>query len=572
MRSNGNRWLKYMRLSTEKLRKLLTGPGHISEADFEATVKEAKKKDRPLERLLVEKGLVSDENLGRTIADSFDYHFVDLKKVKITDDLLDLIPEVVARSQQAIAFERTSDTILKVAMSNPDNFEFIKLLERKSGCRIEISYATPLGIEEALRYYKSDLTERVSHYLAELKANPRSEENIVRLVDLFLEYAHDNRASDIHMEPLGDTIAIRFRIDGVLHEVASYPAELHQQIVFRVKIMARLRTDEHAAAQDGRFDFEVGGAQFDVRVSILPVTDGENVVLRLLAERSRRLTLEDLGLVGHDLEKVRRAAEKPYGMLLAVGPTGCGKTTTLYAILQILNRPEVNITTIEDPVEYDVEHVQQTQVNPKKNLTFATGLRSIVRQDPDIIMVGEIRDNETAGIAINAAMTGHLLLSTLHANDAATTFPRLVDMGVEPFLVASSVNVVVAQRLVRKICQVCRVSYRTSSEELTILKAEPKLSKIVEQVFQKKDLAKITLYKGAGCKLCGNTGYRGRTGIFEVMEIGEELRSLIIEKTSSGVIQEKAQELQMTLMLVDGITKMSQGITTLEEVMRATKT
>ncbi|MBU1159753.1 GspE/PulE family protein, partial [Patescibacteria group bacterium] len=402
-----------------------------------------------------------------------------------------------------------------------------------------------------------------------------------------------NKASDIHIEPLGNIVSVRFRIDGVLHEVANYPINIHEKIVFRIKIMSKLRTDEHSSAQDGRFDYaphtditdynrssrsvksvaisENQRHVFDVRVSVMPITNGENVVMRLLSERSRRLSLEDLGLWADDFEKVKRAASKPYGMLLTVGPTGSGKTTTLYALLQILNKPEVNIMTIEDPVEYDIERVQQTQVNMKKNLNFTTGLRSIVRQDPDIIMVGEIRDNETADIAINAAMTGHLLLSTLHANDAATAFPRLIEMGIEPFLVASSVNIIIAQRLVRKICEQCRQSYFLSQEEIDLIKSEPNLLNVVEQISGEKDISKIRFFKGSGCKTCNNVGYRGRTGIFEVMEVNDDIRPLIIQKASSDVIYKKAKETGMDSMLHDGVMKIFQGVTTLNEVIRVTK-
>jgi len=559
-----------MQLTNEKLKELFVKPGHVDEARFESAVVESKKKDLPLERVLVDLGFIKDEQLGKSIADSLDYHFVDLKKAKITDDLLKLIPELVARNQQAVAFEHTKDKI-KLATSNPDNYEFIKLLEKNTGLPIDVYYATPPGIDEALRAYKSDLGLAVRTLIDDLKANPENEQNIIKLVNLFLEYAHDNRASDIHIEPREDVVALRFRIDGVLHEVVEYPRALHDKISFRIKIMARLRTDEHSAAQDGRFDYETGNMQFDVRVSVLPITGGEKVVMRLLSESSRRLSLGDLGLLDRDMEKIKRAAKKPYGMLLTVGPTGSGKTTSLYAILQILNQPEVNIMTIEDPVEYDMEDVNQTQVNSKKDLTFATGLRSIVRQDPDIIMVGEIRDEETADIAVNASMTGHLLLSTLHANNAATTFPRLTDMGVEPFLVSSSVNVVVAQRLVRKICESCRAGYKLSEEELKVVEGEPNLLKYLTKASSKKDLSKINFYKGAGCKVCGDTGYSGRTAIFEVMEIVEDLRPLITEKASSDVIDKKAKELGMTSMLEDGVEKVIQGITTLEEVKRATK-
>jgi len=397
-------------------------------------------------------------------------------------------------------------------------------------------------------------------------------------VDAFLEYAHDNGASDIHIEPHDKDVYIRYRIDGILHEVTTYPKNLHDKIVFRIKIMSRLRTDEHAAAQDGRFSFSakqearMASEVFDVRVSVLPVTGGENVVLRLLSGRLRRLTLGELGLGKQDLEKVKRSMTKPYGMILASGPTGCGKTSTLYSMMQILNRPEVNIMTIEDPVEYELEGIRQTPVNPRKELTFAKGLRSIVRQDPDIIMVGEIRDHETANIAVNSAMTGHLVLSTIHTNDAATTFPRLIDVGVEPFLIASSANLVIGQRLVRKICQRCRVSYLVKKDILdTLQNTEPILYEYIQKIGGKGGVSKVRFYKGEGCRICNQSGYSGRTGIYEVMEITEELRSLITQKASASIINNKALELGMTTMLYDGIVKVFDGVTTLEEIVRATK-
>lgn len=560
-----------MEISLERLKELCVRPGFIQETQFELAAKEAQAEHIPLDRFLVEKGLMQDENLGKAIADAFNYHFIDLKKVKIDEKFLHIIPELVARAQQAIVVEQTKDG-LRIATSDPENFEFLKFLEKKTGENIQVSYATPWGIEEALRYYKKGLGEKVKSLLEDLRNNPQNQQNIVQLVDLLLEYAYDNRASDIHIEPLIERVSVRFRIDGILHEVVSYPKELHERIVFRIKILSRLRTDEHAAAQDGRIDYKKNHAQFDVRVSILPVSQGENVVLRLLSERSLRLTLEELGLLEGDLQKIKRGILKPYGMILAVGPTGSGKTTTLYALLQILNKPEVNIMTIEDPIEYHVEHVQQTQVHPAKNLTFATGLKSIIRQDPNIIMVGEIRDNETAKIAVNAAMTGHLLLSTLHANDAATTFPRLIEMGIEPFLVASSLNLVIAQRLVRKICENCRMSYFLNDEERKALEAEPVLIQYLKEISGKKDLPHIRVYKGSGCKICNDTGYRGRTGIFEGMEVGEEIRMLIVQKATARDLYKKAQELGMVSMVYDGLVKVFQGITTLQELIRVTKT
>jgi len=354
-------------------------PGHIPEDTFLRMAENATKRNIPLRDLLVGEGLISEENLGKTIANYFDYRFVDLSEVQIEDMYLKVIPEVVARAQEVTVFEIT-DEVLKVATSNLDNYEFIKLLEKKTKKKIEVYFTTHALLEEALQHYKGDLHKQIGE-LIEACSDKREEGDIVNLVDLLLEYAHDSRASDIHIEPLEEEVLIRFRIDGILHEAAKYPMKLHKKIVFRIKIMAHLQTDEHGAAQDGRFDYASEDNIFDVRVSIMPITNGENVVMRLLSSHVRKHTLETLGLSQKDLKKIKAAAKKPHGMIISAGPTGSGKTTLLYTVLEKLNQPEVNIMTIEDPVEYDIERVQQTQVNPKKNLTFSTGLRSIVRQD-----------------------------------------------------------------------------------------------------------------------------------------------------------------------------------------------
>lgn len=332
--------------------------------------------------------------------------------------------------------------------------------------------------------------------------------------------------------------------------------------------MSHMQTDEHAAAQDGRFEYHGQDNSFDVRVSILPVTDGENVVMRLLDTHTHRYSLENLGLNQTDYQKVLMAAQRPHGMIMAVGPTGSGKTTVLYTILEKLNKPEVNIMTIEDPVEYDIEGVQQTQVNQKKNLTFVNGLRSIVRQDPDIIMVGEIRDEETADIAINSALTGHLVISTLHTNDATTTFPRLMEMKVEPFLIASSVNIIIALRLVRKICKHCKESHFPSSAELEIIEQYPAALGCIDTQTEGKDISELRLYQGKGCKMCQNTGYNGRIGIFEVLEVDEAIRLLITKKASADIINAQALKSGMVPLLCDGISKVLSGTTTLEEVIK----
>lgn len=559
-----------MQIPAEKLKELLVAPGYVGEANFDMTALEATNRDASLMQMLVEKGFISDDHIGQIIADHFNYHFIDLSKTDISPNVLQAIPELVARAQEAIVFDKTEHGY-KLATAQPENYEFLKFLEKKLGEPVDVYYATPLSVQESLAHYKSEMINQLKALVTKLSAQGTDEGDVVPFVDMLLMYAYHNHASDIHIEPLEKEVAVRYRIDGVLHEVLSYPLPLHEKVVFRIKIMSRMRTDEHAAAQDGRFDFKTEHAVFDIRISVLPVVSGENIVMRLLSDRSRRLTLEELGLVGQSLERVTNAVKKPYGMILAVGPTGSGKTTTLYALLEILNRPEINVMTIEDPVEYDMEHVRQTQVNPKKNLTFATGLRSIVRQDPNVIMVGEIRDNETADIAVNAAMTGHLLLSTLHANDAATSFPRLIDMGIEPFLVASSVNIVVAQRLVRNICGSCARSYLLTPDELAIISADPALEKIVKDVLGKERLTKVRAFKGKGCKVCSKTGYAGRTGIFEVMEVTESIRTLITGKSSAETIETEAKRLGMTSMIHDGISKVFRGITTLEEVVRVIK-
>lgn len=562
-----------MSIDPAQLKILLIGSKLLTLEQFAEAERVAQTKNILLEEYLSESGLIPDNNLGQIIANNLKMSFVNLHREKIASDILNILPEVAARARRAVVFRLSGEQVM-MASSDIDNFELVKMLERKTGKEVALFYATPYAIKETLRLYRGDLRSRIENLLVVMGGGTEKEETIVDVVKVLLEYANDNRASDIHIEPLEEEVIVRYRIDGLLHEVARYKKALHEQLIIRLKIMAGLPIDEHETAQDGRFSYSAADARFDVRLSIMPITRGENVVMRLLAESSRRITLEELGLDGSDLEKVRRAVAKPSGMILSAGPTGAGKTTTLYALLQILNEPDVNISTIEDPVEYELDGAHQTQVNTKKNLTFATGLRSIVRQDPDIILVGEIRDTETADIAVNAAMTGHLLLSTLHANDAATAFPRLIDMGIEPFLVASSVNVVVAQRLARRVCERCKTSYILDNKELELIKGDAELFDIVKRLSGKKDINALRLYRGAGkdgtgetCKICIGTGYIGRVGIFEVMELNDETRLLITQKASAGIIAEKAIAGGMRPMIEDGVNKALQGITTFQEVI-----
>ena len=560
-----------MKIKPQGLKKILTGPGFITEKDFKIAQKEAKEKDLSVEEILVDRGLISDEDLGKLIAEELNFSFVNLKKEGISENVLKIIPELVAKMQQVIVFDKTKKG-LKVAMVDPKNYEMVKWLEKKTGEEIEVYYATPSAIRDALKFYhkriKEEFGDIIKTQVEKIKESGTKVEDIpiIRIVDTLVKYAHENKSSDIHIEPLEKETRVRFRIDGILHNVVSLPKGIHGLVVARVKVLSKLRTDEHFAAQDGKFIVKFGKEKFDIRVSIIPITGGEKVVMRLLSERVRRFDLENLGLLGRGLEKVQDAAKKPFGMILASGPTGCGKTTTLYSILKLLNKLEVNISTIEEPVEYDIEGVNQIQVNPKTNITFAKGLRSIVRQDPDIIMVGEIRDNETAGIAINAAMTGHLVLSTMHANTAATNLPRLMDMGIEPFLVASSVNIIIAQRLIRKICTKCRESYEITKDRLREVNLSEEL---IDKIF--KGEKKVRVYRGKGCKACVNTGFSGRTGIFEVLEMKDNIQKLVMDKANASQIQAQAVKNGMTIMLEDGIEKALIGITALEEIIRVTK-
>jgi type II secretory ATPase GspE/PulE/Tfp pilus assembly ATPase PilB-like protein len=391
---------------------------------------------------------------------------------------------------------------------------------------------------------------------------------ISSIVDLLLHSAVDENASDIHIEPQEQDSLVRFRIDGILHDVLHFSRVMHSQVVSRIKVLANLRTDEHLAPQDGKIRIKHDEQSVDIRISIIPMVEGEKVVMRLLVSQFRLFSFGDLGMDESAIAKVNNALHRSYGMILSTGPTGSGKTTSIYAMLKILNVREKNITTIEDPVEYRIRGVNQIQVNTKTNLTFASGLRSILRQDPNIIFVGEIRDAETAGIAINAALTGHLVVSTLHTNDAATSLPRLIDMHVEPFLVASSVSLIVAQRLVRKICDYCRVSTTITEAELKKSLPAEVISKHYIPIGENKE---IRVYKGQGCKNCRFTGYAGRVGVFEVLEVTKEVRRLITERKDSDVIYQQALKEGMLSMLDDGLIKVSKGVTTIEEILRVTR-
>lgn len=557
-----------MLITDEQLKALVIKTKLLDETGFSAVVSYAKNSGIPITDALIQKDVITDENLGIIISDFLKIPFVVLGKISIPQDVFHIVPERLARRYKVIPFARDQAGI-KLAMADPSNKELITLLEQKTGQKMIPHLATEHDIYNTLRIYRKELQlafDKLMKDDAEFRGTPEADEApIEKIVDAIINYAYQDRASDIHIEPEEKDSLVRFRIDGVLQDMLMLPRILHDQVVSRIKVQSRLRTDEHLAPQDGKMRMKIDGEDLDIRVSILPLSGGEKVVMRLLASRFGQYSLVDLGMSEQDMGKVQRAFSKSYGMVLSTGPTGSGKSSTIYAILKILNTREKNITTIEDPVEYQIKGVNQINVNAKTNLTFASGLRSILRQDPNIIFVGEIRDGETAGIAVNAALTGHLVLSTLHTNDAATALPRLADMKVEPFLIASTVNIIIAQRLVRKICELCKTSLNIKREEL--LQHIPET--LVKKHFGEK--TEIRIYKGQGCKICHSTGYQGRIGIFEVLEVSKSIRDLITKKQDSDVILKQAISEGMLTMLDDGLQKVLKGLTTIDEVLRVTK-
>jgi len=539
--------------------------GSLDDAYVEST--EAKES---LSGTLLDRDLISDENLGMLVADILKVPFARLGKMAMQREVLQVLSEEMCRARRVIAFDRDGEGT-HVAMVNPDDLATLALIKKKISGPIKLFYATERDILFALFSYQREpvevFEEMINKSREELKGVKGSEAPIINIVDTMMVFAYQSRASDVHIEPYEEYTQFRFRVDGVLSDIIRLPKDLEDQIISRIKIISNLPTDEHASALDGKFTFEVSGVEeVDVRVSILPTTHGERVVMRLLASNMRQYALLDLGFSESDVEKVREAYTKPYGMILSTGPTGSGKTTTMYAFMKILNKRNVNIMTIEDPVEYQIKGVNQIQVNPKTDLTFAAGLKSIVRQDPNVILVGEIRDEETAGIAVNAALTGHLVLSTLHTNDAATTFPRMLDMGIEPFLLASSVNMVVAQRLVRKICMNCRVSMIISPEDLKADFSIDLLKKSLE-----KEGKGMRVYSGKGCEVCKHTGYLGRVGIYEVMPMTENVKEAVVSKKDADTIKKIAVKDGMRTMIEDGLEKVKLGVTTVDELLRVIK-
>lgn len=550
----------------QQFHKTLQAMQVISEEQLEDAFNQAVIQKKSLSDVLLDRNLLTPEDIGKIVAQLYNIKYVVLADMQIPQEILRIIPEVLAKKERIIAFGK-DEKGLHIATSNPGNDAIFRFLLSRLGTPIIVSYATDKDIEKALSLYLGDMGKAFEQIVQQEVVNAQQkgmtvELPIIKIVDTIIEYAYKNNASDIHFEPDETTALVRFRVDGMLHDVIEIPPTIYPDIISRIKVMASLRTDEHMAPQDGKIDVTVDEKPVDIRVSVVPVKHGEKAVLRLLSERSRQISLLTLGLSQENLEKVEAAYQKPFGTILATGPTGCGKTTTMYAILKMLNNRGVNIMTIEDPIEYDVEGVNQMQVDQKVNFTFATGLRSILRQDPNIILVGEIRDDETAGIAINASLTGHLVLSTMHTNDAPTAIPRLFDMGIEPFLIASTLQVIIGQRLVRRIHPPCRVSHEVSKEDVASLGPV-----LLARLFGQAPTTRV--YKGKGCSLCHGTGYEGRIGIFEVMQLTDEVKQAILDKKEVSIIRDIAMRNGMTTMVEDGLQKVQTGITTIEEVMRA---
>lgn len=566
-----------MNIPPENLKKMLLNSGLISESDFESAQKEAKRTEKNLEDILISRGFLNQDYYAEILATYFNVPRVKLIGSQISSEVLKIIPEDVARVKGVVVFDKDDKTI-KVAMRDPANLEIIEFLEKYTGYLVKPYLALNEDLQAVFSQYgkivsldfQRVIEENIKESLKIKGVDPAKaalEFPIIAISDSLISYAASLNASDIHLEASSDELIVRFRIDGVLREILRLSKEIHPALIARIKILANLQIDEHNKPQDGRFKYKYTDTIFDIRVAIMPTMHGEKIEMRLLTGSVKPMSFQELGMLEETIKLIESNIIKTNGMILVTGPTGCGKTTTLYAILNKLNRPEVNIVTIEDPIEYELKYVNQTQVNPRAGIDFANGLRAILRQDPNIIMVGEIRDNETAEIAVHAALTGHLVLSTLHTNDATTSVPRLIDMGVPPFLVAATINVAIAQRLLRRICRDCIESFQLDEG---IRKAIKEQFALIKGENKGREFIPTQLYRGKGCKSCGFTGYRGRLAIYEVFNVDEDIR-VYIQRTDFSLdgLKKLAFSKGMKTMLEDGLAKAELGLTTVEEVLRA---
>lgn len=592
-----------MRVSDKLIENILRKTELVDETGLGELISTAERSHQSLQSAAISQNIISDYDLTQLIGKEIGVEFVEITPSQIPDDILHKIPEHIAKQYNVILFGQDEDGSFKLAMEDPDDVQALNFLQKEVGYNLKVYLATKDNILACLENYRGDVNKELDDVIA-IQQDSQNENQVVteedfaedspiaQTVNLLLEYAIKSSASDIHIEPREDFVQIRYRIDGVLKEVNQLPKNVLGALVSRIKILSNLKIDERRVPQDGRFKIRVSGKQYALRVSTLPIADGEKVVMRILDESNQAISLESLGYWGRSLATIKEAMLQPNGMILVTGPTGSGKSTSLFSVLSELNTPDVNISTIEDPVEYKIPGVNQTQTNTKAGMTFASGLRALLRQDPNIIMVGEIRDGETANLGVQAALTGHLVFSTLHTNNAATCLPRLLDMDIEPFLIASTVRAVIGQRLVRKLCLNCRQNYEPEEQEIKSVSKLFNLSdgknfsnihKLEAQAAKEEiggdtplstdehTIVKMWRANPDGCEECNHTGYRGRMGIYEVLGVSVPIQKQITANATSNDIQEEAIKEGMVTMQTDGLIKSLRGVTSVEEVLRVTK-
>ncbi len=593
-----------MRILDDTLATLLTSHNLATEEQLAPLREEAARSSQSLQDVVLAGKIIDEAGLTKLYAEYIDVPYIEINPQDIPTDTLNRIPERIARQYNAVIFKiDEADGTIHLALDDPDDIQATSFIEKEIGSNTKTYIASHSNILQCLENYRGDVNEELNQVIdiqrdddgsaqQVSEADVAEDSPIAQTVNLLLEYAIRSQASDIHIEPRENFVQIRYRIDGVLKEVNQLPRNVLGALVSRIKILSNLKIDERRVPQDGRFKIKVAGKQYALRVSTLPIADGEKVVMRILDESNQAVTLQQLGYWGHSFDVITEAITEPNGMILITGPTGSGKSTSLFSVLTMLNKPDVNISTIEDPVEYKIPGVNQTQTNAKAGMTFANGLRALLRQDPNIIMVGEIRDGETANLGVQAALTGHLVFSTLHTNNAATCLPRLLDMGIEPFLIASTVKAVVGQRLVRRLCMNCRQQYapdQTEIDEIVKLfnlregQTFEYIHRLEMQAIEQKvggdtpygtnESTVVSLWRAnpEGCDECGHTGYKGRIGIYEVLGITSPLQKFITSGATSEQIQVQAILDGMVTMQADGLVKTLRGNTTLEEVLRVTK-
>lgn len=593
-----------MRISDDVIEKVLQQGGVIDESQLAQLKLLAEHSHTSLYNIVISERVVTPQDLAKLVSKQIGVPFVEIEPKDIPKEVLMKIPEHIARQYNVVLFAQDSDGTLSLAMEDPDDIQALNFIQKEIGYNLNVFLATHENILDCLENYRGELDQELDEVISVQQENTQEETQavtedqfaedspIAQTVNLLLEYAIKSQASDIHIEPREEFVQVRYRIDGVLKEVNKLPRNVLGALVSRIKILSNLKIDERRVPQDGRFKIRVSGKQYALRVSTLPIADGEKVVMRILDESNQSVTLENLGYWGRSLTVMKEAMAQPNGMILVTGPTGSGKSTSLFSVLSELNTSDVNISTIEDPVEYKIPGVNQVQTNPKAGMTFASGLRALLRQDPNIIMVGEIRDTETANLGVQAALTGHLVFSTLHTNNAATCLPRLLDMDIEPFLIASTVKAVVGQRLVRRLCAFCRQQHVPEAAEVKVItdliagtgtEAIARMHDLETQAADEKiggdsplsttetEITHLWRANPEGCDECNHTGFKGRIGIYEVLDVSLAIQKLITANATSNDIQTEAIKEGMLTMQTDGLIKALRGITTVEEVLRVTR-